>query len=234
MQFSLMLSSQIPPEETVSVARLAERTGFPRIWLTEDYYRKAAFASCAAVLGATSRLTVGLGVTSLYLRHPTALAMEIATLHRMYGSRFEAGVGLGSPRALKGSGRMPAAVIRSTRERLAVLARLLTGEQVNWSDEFDTVGNAGLQYPAETDSPIWLGAEGPQMLALARDHADGVVFSAFSTPTYLEWAMPILNRNGPYRTVLYLHTSVHEDQAVAAKAARNAGWQVNDKRIERL
>ena len=50
----LMLSSQVPPEETIGVARLAERTRFSRIWLTEDYYRKAAFASCAAVLGATS------------------------------------------------------------------------------------------------------------------------------------------------------------------------------------
>ena len=46
MHYSLMLSSQVPPEETIGVARLAESAGFNRIWLTEDYYRKAAFASC--------------------------------------------------------------------------------------------------------------------------------------------------------------------------------------------
>ena len=220
-QFSLMLSSQVPPEETVGLARLAEDTGVSRLWLTEDYYRKAGFASCGAVLGSTSKLTVGLGVTSLYMRHPTTLAMEIATLHRMYGSRFEIGLGLGSPRALHGSGRMPESVISSTRDRLAVIADLLAGEQVSWADDLDTVGEARLQYPADTDAPTWLAAEGPQMLALARECADGLVFSAFSTRAYLEWATTILNENGPYPTVLYLHASVHEDSDVAAKAARN-------------
>ena len=195
MHYALMLSSQIPPEETIGVARLAESAGFNRIWLTEDYYRKAAFASCGAVLGATSSLTVCLGVTSLYLRHPTTLAMEVATLHRMFGSRFEVGLGLGSPRALNGSKRMPDKVIASPRERLALMADLLAGNEVSWSDELDAVGGARLQYPANTDAPTWLAAEGPQMLALAREHADGVVFSAFSTPAYLDWAMPILNKN---------------------------------------
>ena len=133
MSYSLMLSSQVPPEETIGVARLAERTGFSRIWLTEDYYRKAAFASCAAVLGATSHLTVGLGVASLYLRHPTTLAREIATLHRMFG--VSAGVGLGLW-ALNNSNRMPALSIRSIRERLAVLSDLLAGKVVSVTDEF--------------------------------------------------------------------------------------------------
>ena len=216
-----MLSSQVPPEETIGLARLAEDTGISRLWLTEDYFRKAGFASCGAVLGSTSGLTVGLGVTSLYLRHPTTLAMEIATLHRMYGSRFEPGLGLGSPRALRGSDRMPNSVISSTRERLAVIAALLAGDEVSWVDEFDRVEHARLEYPAGTDAPTWLAAEGPQMLALARDHADGVVFSAFSTRAYVECATTILNKNGPYPAVLYLHVSVHEDAEIAARAARN-------------
>ena len=61
MSYSLMLSSQVPPEETIGVARLAERTGFSRIWLTEDYYRKAAFASCAAERSAQPLIHRGLG-----------------------------------------------------------------------------------------------------------------------------------------------------------------------------
>lgn len=220
-QFALMLSSHVPPEETVGFAQLAEEIGVSRLWLTEDFYRKAGFASCGATLGSTTQLSVGLGVTSLYMRHPTTLAMEIATLHRMYGSRFEAGLGLGESRELRGSGRMPELVISATRDRLAVLAQLLAGERVSWTDEFDTVHEARLEYPAATNAPTWLAAEGPQMLALARDCADGVVFSAFSTRAYLEWATTILNKNGPYPTALYLHTSVHEDSDVAAHAARN-------------
>ena len=215
-----MLSSQVPPEETIGFARLADELGIPRLWLTEDYYRKGGFASCGAALGATTRLSVALGVTSLYLRHPTTLAMEIATLHRMFPSRFEIGLGLGSPRALNGSGRMPAAVISSIRDRLGVIDQLVAGQQLSWADALDTVGEASLQYPADTEARTWLAAEGPQMLALARHHADGVVYSAFSTPAYVEWARSVLEVDGPYPTVLYLHTSVHHDPAVAAEAAR--------------
>ena len=218
---TLMLSSRVPPEETIGLARLAEDVGCRRLWLTEDYYRKAGFASCGAVLGATATLSVALGVTSLYLRHPTTLAMEVATLHRMYGRRFEIGLGLGSSRALLGSERMPDRAIGSIRDRLTMLARLLAGDEVDWRDDLDSVGAARLEYPADVEATTWLAAEGPQMLALAPEHAGGVVFSAFSTPSYLEWAMPILTRDGPYPTVLYLHTSVHRDPDVAADAARN-------------
>jgi|TARA_B110000438_G_scaffold97909_1_gene96937 5,10-methylenetetrahydromethanopterin reductase len=220
-KFSVMLSSQIPPEETVGLARLVESAGFARLWLTEDYYRKAGFASCGAALGSTIDLSVGLGVTSMYLRHPTVLAMEIATLHRMFRNRFEVGLGLGSPRALNGSGRMPESKIDSVRDRLMLIAELVAGEQVNWADDLDKVSEARLQYPGDIDSVTWLGAEGPQMLALARESAGGVIFSAFSTPAYLEWAMTALKTCGSYPTVLYLHTSVHEDKDVAAQAARN-------------
>ena len=83
------------------------------------------------------------------------------------------------------------------------------------------MGEARLQYLADIDAVPWLAAEGLQLLALARECAGGVASSAFSTRTYLEWAMAILNENGPYPTVLYLHPSVHEDSDIAAKAARN-------------
>ncbi|MDG1197453.1 MAG: LLM class flavin-dependent oxidoreductase [Actinomycetota bacterium] len=216
-----MLSSQVPPKETVGLAQLVESTRFTRLWLTEDYYRKAGFASCGAVLGSTSTLSVGLGVTSIYLRHPTVLAMEIATLHRMFSGRFEVGLGLGSPRALNGSGRMPESKIDSVRDRLSLIADLVAGEQVTWADDLDEVGEARLQYPGDIDAVTWLGAEGPQMLALARDSAGGVIFSAFSTPVYLDWAMATLKTCDSYPTVLYLHVSVHEDVNIAAEAARN-------------
>ncbi|HAF68061.1 MAG TPA: hypothetical protein DCX77_03400 [Acidimicrobiaceae bacterium] len=214
-----MLSSQVPPEETVGLAQLVEETGFKRLWLTEDYYRKAGFASCGAVLGATSELSVGLGVASIYMRHPTVLAMEIATLHRMFRGRFEVGLGLGSPRALKSSKRMPESKIDSVRGRVELIAKLVAGEQVSWGDFVDTVGDARLQYPDDSNAKMWLGAEGPQMLALAGECADGVVLSAFSTPLYLEWAMGVLHVSDPCPSTLYLHTSVHEETKFAAETA---------------
>ena len=64
---------------------------------------------------------------------------------------------------------MPDLAIGSIRDRLAMLAALLSGDPVTWADDFDSVGGAQLLYPAETGATTWLAAEGPQMLALARD-----------------------------------------------------------------
>ena len=139
----------------------------------------------------------------------------------MFGERFEAKAAFEAPGSSHRFEPMPALSIRSIRERLNTVLEDLLQESNNATDEFDTVGNAQLQYPAVIDVPTWLGAEGPQMLALARDHADGVVFSAFSSVPYLQWAMSILNKINGIASVLYLHTSVHEDHDVAKKAARN-------------
>ena len=82
---------------------------------------------------------------------------------------------------------------------MAVVADLLAGEQVNWTDDFDTVGEARRQHLADIDAVPWLAAEGLQLLALARECADGVVFFVFSTRPYLVWAMAILNENARTR-----------------------------------
>ena len=217
---SILLSSKVAPEATVEAAVATEEAGFRRIWLTEDYYRKAGFASSAAVLASTRELAVGLGVTSLFLRHPTVLAMEIATLERMYVGRFEVGLAGGSPRALKSAERVATSIVTSTGDRLDVVRRLLSGAEVDWRDDFDRVTEARLEYLPKVPSTIWMAAEGPRMLATAAARADGVVFSVFSTPEYLRWARETLDAEAHVPTVLYLHVSLDEDRSAAARAAR--------------
>ncbi len=221
-----MLSSAIPPEQTVAVARFAEESAFSRLWITEDYFRKGAFATAGAVLASTHGLGIGLGVASPYLRSLPALAMEISTLELMFPGRFVPGVGLGAKQALSALERTPSKAIGSLRSRMDATRALLAGRAVTWSDEFDALHGVELDFFPPSPTPIWLAAEGPQMLRLAAQSADGLILSAFSSPHFIRWARneisaKLVSRKAGFPIVSFVYLSVHSDQATAYRNARH-------------
>jgi alkanesulfonate monooxygenase SsuD/methylene tetrahydromethanopterin reductase-like flavin-dependent oxidoreductase (luciferase family) len=182
-----MLSSAVPPEFSLEAARRAESAGFARLWVTEDYFRKGAFSTAGAMLAVTERLCIALGVASVYARGLATLAMESSTLRAMFPERFELGVGTGLMSKVRRFGRQPTKLIGSLDHRMAGLRGLLEGESVSWSDEFDALDEVQLEFPRDV-GPLWIAAEGPQMLRLAARRADGLVYSSLATPAYLRWA----------------------------------------------
>lgn len=99
-------------------ARHLERLGFTSLWLSEHFASFADLRSSypygprspratvrrgmydqlvalAAIATATSRLRLGTHISILPLRHPLAVAREVATLDHISGGRFDYGVGLG-------------------------------------------------------------------------------------------------------------------------------------------
>jgi alkanesulfonate monooxygenase SsuD/methylene tetrahydromethanopterin reductase-like flavin-dependent oxidoreductase (luciferase family) len=220
---SLMISSRIPPVHTLSIAHRAESASFSRLWITEDYFRKGAFATAGAVLASTSRIPVALGVASAYVRSLPVLAMEVATLRAIFPGRFELGIGLGSQHALDTLGRSPSRKIGSLRSRLSAIRSLLAGEEVTWADEFDQAKQARLDYPEEPGK-IWLAAEGPQMLLLAARAADGIVLSALSSPSSVQYiSQHIANVSAQGATVprcAFVYVCVADDEEAGFHRAR--------------
>src|SRR5919202_6603186 len=124
----LVLGSQLPPEQIASTARLGEELGFDELWLAEDYFFTGGISGAAAALGATERIPVGLGIVSAMVRHPAALAMEIATLARIHPGRLRPGIGLGVPSWVRQMRLMPRSRVGAMRECVSSLRRLLAGE----------------------------------------------------------------------------------------------------------
>ena len=58
------MGSAIAPEAIAAAAAQAESSGFDEIWLAEDYFFTGGISGASVVLGATSEVTVGLGVVS--------------------------------------------------------------------------------------------------------------------------------------------------------------------------
>ena len=80
---------QVAPEEMLRAAVDADRAGLAQLWLWEDCFLEGGLTSAAAVLAATDRIVVGIGLLPMPLRNVAITAMEVATLERMFPGRLE-------------------------------------------------------------------------------------------------------------------------------------------------
>ena len=85
-------------EETVALARLAERLGYTRYWLAEHHNTTALAGSAPEVLiarvaGATERLRVGSGGVMLQHYSPLKVAETFRVLSTLFPGRIDLGIG---------------------------------------------------------------------------------------------------------------------------------------------
>lgn len=223
----LVLGSALPPERCVEIAQLGERLGFSELWLAEDYFFTGGIAGATAVLGATERIPVGLGIVSAMVRHPALLAMEVATMSRMHPGRVWPGVGLGVPAWVHQMHLMPASQLAAMRECVTALRRLLDGEELN--EQGATFGFTGvkLTHPAPAGVPVHMGVIGPKMLRLAGEIADGTVGSVLAGEAYIRWAREQIaegqaagGRTEHHRFSAFVMYAVDRDAQAAKEALR--------------
>jgi alkanesulfonate monooxygenase SsuD/methylene tetrahydromethanopterin reductase-like flavin-dependent oxidoreductase (luciferase family) len=223
----LVLGSALPPSQIVQVAKRGEELGFAELWLAEDYFFTGGIAGAAAVLGATQRIPVGLGIVSAMVRHPALLAMEISTLEHMYPGRLWPGIGLGVPAWVNQMKLMPKSQLGAMRECVNSVRRLLAGEELTEDGDSFSFVNVKLTYPVDNPVPVYMGVLGPKMLRLSGEIADGTVGSVLAGTAYIRWAreqiaggMQAAGRKGHHRFAVFTMYAVDKDAAKAKEAVR--------------
>ena len=169
---------QTSPERMLSAAVEADRAGLSELWLWEDCFLEGGLTSAAAILSATDRVVVGIGLLPMPLRNVAITAMEIATLERMFPGRLRVAVGHGVQPWMEQVGAKARSPLGLAREYLVALRRLLAGEEVTVDGDYVTLDAVRLGWPPLTRVPVLLGAIGPKSLALAGECADGVLLDA--------------------------------------------------------
>ena len=225
----LVLGSMIAPEDIVRPAQLGERLGFNEVWMAEDYFFTAGISSAVATLAATSSIPVGTGIVSALVRHPALLAMEIATIARMYPRRFRAGIALGTPHMMKQIGVMPRSPLSAMRESITAVRSLLAGEEVTVEGSVYQFDKVRLTYPPLDPVSIYIGALGPKMLRVAGAIADGIVLPLFAGPSFVQWAREQLSAGSAdsgrepheHKVSVFVFFSVAKDGAEARRAVRD-------------
>lgn len=223
----LVLGGQLPPEQISETARLGEELGFSELWLAEDCFFTGGISGAAAALGVTREIPVGLGIVSAVVRHPALLAMEIATLSRMYPGRLRPGIGLGVPSWIEQMGLRPRSPLGALRECVGAVRRLLDGEELTEEGAYFTFRNVKLTYPPTRRLPVYMGVVAPKGLQLSGAVADGTVGSVLASPRYVRWAREQIatgqaeaGRGGPHPFAVFAMFSVDVDAARAKQAIR--------------
>ncbi len=169
------------------------------MWTNEGIGGKDALVQLAVLLAATERMVFGTGIANIWARPPQTMHGAAALLAQAYPDRFVLGLGVGYPQQAESVGReygRPLATLRDYVERM----------------------DAPTQLPAPVvPYPRITGANGPRMVALAGEIADGAM-PAMVAPEFTAQARQLL---GPDKLLVVLigASSEQGDPATVAAAA---------------
>lgn len=232
VRFGVSLQNDRPVAENVANARLAEDLGFDEIWTNENGHHRGIFTMAATLGAATSRVGIGLGIVNPFHRHPSAIAMEAATLDEASGGRLRLGIGaaLWNLRTLGEADERTARPRTATVEAIRIIRALLRGEPVPTNTVFTISDDARLDFePLRRDLPVYAGAVNAKMLADAGRWADAVELGAIVSVEYVRRALDVVAAGASSHgrapadldIAAPLFVSIDRDVAAARDAARS-------------
>lgn len=158
------LSAPTPIQAQRAAIQRLESAGYRSAWANE-VPGKDALIQLAVLLAATEHLVFGTGIANMWVRPPQTAQAAAAQLAEAYPGRVVLGLGVGYAHQAASVGAEYGRPLAMMREYLA---------------RMDTPDAS--QLPAPTvPVPRIVGANGPKMLALAAQHADGAM-PAMVTP----------------------------------------------------
>lgn len=170
-----IIRPSVPPSRMIPLARAVEAAGIEEVWLWEDCFQSGGIAAASAVLAATERVRVGIGVMPTPLRNVALAAMEVATIDGMFPGRLIPGIGHGVQPWMAQVGAKAASPLTLLREYAPALRALLAGERVTTSGRYVSLDDVVLDWPPEQPVPVPVAATGPKSLRLAGELGQGVV-----------------------------------------------------------
>lgn len=219
------------PERLRSVALAADTAGVPELWLWEDCFRESAYATAAAVLAWTENLRVGIGVSPMPLRNVALLAMEIATVERLFPGRLIPGIGHGVLDWMGQVGARVASPLSLMREYAPALRGLLSGGELSVDGRYVRLDAVRLDWPPASAPSVLAAGEGPKTLRLTGEVADGTIVPAGWSPARVREAVALVRegreaagRPGEPEFVVFVTCAFGGADAVERVRADLKGW----------
>jgi 5,10-methylenetetrahydromethanopterin reductase len=219
-----MLPRDLPAAQVLPYARRAEELGFDELWVVEDLGFRGGVAQAGAVLAATERIVVGIGIMPAGARNVAFAAMEIATLAQLFPGRLIAGIGHGMPDWMRDAGAWPASPLTLIREYTIALRTLLRGEPGPEAGRYVKVEGIVIGEAPDTVPPVVLGVRRPKSLAVAGQVADGVLLAEPAAPPYIAAALDAMGASaGRAPEVITYDLAVIDDDGDRARERARAG-----------
>ncbi len=196
VRVGVMYDRDWAPEELPGFARRAEALGVDDLWVVEDLGWNGGVTAAAVALGATERLRVGIGIAPAPLRSPALLAMELATLARVFPGRLVAGIGHGVREWMESVGVAPRSPLALLEETITSVRALLRGERVELAGREVRLDGVKLVHPPDQVPPVVAGVVRPRSLELSGRVADGTLIAEGHGPRDLETTRALTAKGG--------------------------------------
>ena len=212
MTLGVVVRPQLAPEELEAVVRYVDRAGVPQLWLWEDCFLEGGTTSATAALAWTEQVQVGVGLFPAPLRNPALLAMELATVLRLWPARFLPALGHGVQSWMAQVGAQVESPMTLLREYALAVRALLDGDRVDVDGRYVRLDGVALDWPPTTRPELLLGARGARTIRLAGEVADGVLLDSVTDPERVRAARRLVDegRATPARVTVYTQVEPHE------------------------
>jgi len=182
----------------IEYVRYAESKGFEAVWQAESRLVRDAIVPMAAFAATTTRIKIGSGVINNWTRNAALIASTFLTLDDLAPNRIILGIGAWWDPLARNVGIDRQKPLKAMRETVEVVRDLLAMKNVTYEGEFVKMHGVELDVVhgrrEPRNVPIYIGATGPNMMALAGEIADGVLLNYLVSPKYNEGALAQLEK----------------------------------------
>lgn len=230
METGIFLHSELAGfglEETIDIARRADRNRFHSVWKGETAGRNN-FMTLGLVAEHTDSVRLGSGIANVYSRSPALLAMSAMTLDEMSDGRACLGLGVSSPPIVEDwHGFEFERPLRRTREVIEIARQCFDNGTVEYEGDLFDIGPYATRFDRARTIPIWNAATGEVNRRLTGEFADGWMpifvpkdrLEAFTADVY-DGATDAGRTPEDITVAPWLPTAVHDDPDLAAQRVR--------------
>jgi alkanesulfonate monooxygenase SsuD/methylene tetrahydromethanopterin reductase-like flavin-dependent oxidoreductase (luciferase family) len=205
-----MIRRDVPPERVgMHAASLA--SAFDELWVVEDMPYAGGISQLSEVLRHTEDCVVGHGLAPAPFRNPMALAMEWATVARLYPGRLRCGLGHGVQSWMEAIGEKVGSPLSLLEDTTFATRELLAGRDPDIDGRYQQVSGYRLEFPPDPVPGVSLGAVGPRTLELSGRVADGTIIPEGHGPDHVHRAVELIakgreegGRTDPHRLTLFV------------------------------
>ncbi len=232
MKFSYCMLPDYPLSDSIEMIKTADELGFYACYSVDETWHKDLWVLFAAAADKTSRIRFGPNVTHVFLREPTLICQQLATLDELTDGRMEAVVSTGNfgmmaQYHIDWEHQKP---LSRLKEALHVMRTFLDDGKIDFEgDFFQYTGLFTAARPVQERLPLKMGAmKGPRSFRAAGELADGMHHALSYSREAYDYAVENVRKgasdagrelNG-YDMGAWVVTVVAEDSAAAKQAAR--------------
>ncbi len=229
MRYSFSLVPSAPLAAFGDTIARAEDWGYDLAWSPDQGFMYDPFVALSYLATRTRDMSLGVGITNPFQRHPIQIARAAAALADLSNGRFILGLGAGEKRRIRDRVGAPSGPFVDTiTDTMRTLRALFAGERVTVANSVFALDDVGLELDDPQDIPIYLATTHRDVFKAAGAFADGVIVGDVAAPETMarivEWIAEGARSQGrdiaDITIVAWCATIVADDRAAVVEHLR--------------